>query len=159
RMRGRYRSGRTGFDRADSRSDYLMGMSPEKYADAASDAGIESNVHSDYRTETSGTSGDVRRATENGHRNQAGEQWSPGRRSGSRPIVVHNRSMENRVDKATTDELGSAEPTIFTDPQLVSCGQCGVTLRVYHSGAHLCPGCGIEFDVRRDGSASYFEKL
>lgn len=159
RMRGRYRSGRSGSDHAGSPSDYAGESSPEQNSDAASDAAADSKVYSEYGTVSPGTSGDARRTVENGHRNEAGEQWSPGRRSGSRPIVVHNRSVENRDDKATTEEHESAEPTIFTDPQLVSCGQCGVTLRVYHSGAHLCPGCGIEFDVRRDGSASYFEKL
>lgn len=47
----------------------------------------------------------------------------------------------------------------FDGLRVLACEQCGIGLRLYRSGLHMCPGCGIEFDVGRDGSISYFEKL
>lgn len=47
----------------------------------------------------------------------------------------------------------------FSEPRIVTCEQCELILRVYRSGMHMCPGCGIEFDVKRDGGISFYEKL
>ncbi len=47
----------------------------------------------------------------------------------------------------------------FSEPRIVTCEQCELILRVYRTGMHMCPGCGIEFDVKRDGGISFYEKL
>ncbi|MBI3394326.1 MAG: hypothetical protein HY042_00675, partial [Spirochaetia bacterium] len=51
------------------------------------------------------------------------------------------------------------ERLLFAEPIIFSCEQCGAHIRVYHSGRHMCPSCKVVFRVRRDGSASFVEKL
>jgi uncharacterized Zn finger protein (UPF0148 family) len=48
---------------------------------------------------------------------------------------------------------------VSTEDSILECEQCGTVMRIYKSGRHLCPSCGIEFFVKQDGAASYFEKL
>lgn len=51
----------------------------------------------------------------------------------------------------------SGQPWI--EAKVMGCEQCGLNLRIVNFGLHMCPACGIEFDVRRDGNVSFYEKL
>ena len=57
------------------------------------------------------------------------------------------------------DEEHGAGGVAFSSPQVMACEQCGLNLRIFKSGLHMCPACGIEFDVGRDGRVSFYEKL
>lgn len=63
-----------------------------------------------------------------------------------------------RNDLHGSDQSGDGHQ-FGENPPVLGCQQCGVNLRIYRSGLHMCPTCGIEFDVRRDGSVSFYEKL
>ena len=45
----------------------------------------------------------------------------------------------------------------FKQPHIIRCQECGIGLRLYQSGPHICAGCGIEFDVKPDGQTYYFQ--
>lgn len=50
------------------------------------------------------------------------------------------------------DELAVSNPgehEYRSESRVMACNQCGLNLRIFKSGLHMCPACGIEFDVRR----------
>ncbi len=47
----------------------------------------------------------------------------------------------------------------FREPVFIECEQCRSQMRAYRPGQHMCPTCRIVFRVRRDGTASFQEKL
>jgi hypothetical protein len=52
------------------------------------------------------------------------------------------------------------EPAILLKKhQMIQCEQCGINLRIYQTGPHMCPECGIEFNIKTDGAVSFYEKL
>ncbi len=57
------------------------------------------------------------------------------------------------------ETLQSSVNTRFTEPEIVRCEQCEAPTRVYGPGSYLCPECKIEFRVRAEGTASFYEKL
>lgn len=59
-------------------------------------------------------------------------------------------------EKDIVEEKSTVTQTAY---RLIRCEQCGATLRVYHTGRHMCPECGISMLVKSDGSVSYYEKL
>ena len=56
-------------------------------------------------------------------------------------------------------ESGAGQSQRLTHEHVSACQECGLQLRVYKSGLHMCPACGTEFEVRRDGRVSFYEKL
>lgn len=87
----------------------------------------------------------------------------------SQPVVFTGKDPDSHGEEIRTgneneftdgDSEGTEGPvSTMEDWTVVHCDQCGVHLRVYQTGRHLCPDCGIEFTVRSDGSASFFEKM
>lgn len=50
------------------------------------------------------------------------------------------------------------ETVALAKPKVQRCKNCGVGLRIYQSGRHLCAGCGIEFDVGSNGQTYYMQQ-
>ena len=67
-------------------------------------------------------------------------------------------AVKKRNPATVMDNTLSGIPVAVED-SIIECEQCGASMRIYKSGRHLCPSCGIEFFVKHDGAASYFEKL
>ncbi|MCR9143057.1 MAG: STAS domain-containing protein [bacterium] len=58
-----------------------------------------------------------------------------------------------------SDRASDEEQAAWSESRVMGCEQCGLNLRIFNFGLHMCPACGIEFDVRRDGNVSFYEKL
>lgn len=81
------------------------------------------------------------------------------------------RKIENSEDTEPGKTTSTAESppesavwkrsyaTELHQAEVLNCEQCDTVLRVYRTGAHLCPSCGVKFLVKKDGSTSFFEKL
>ncbi len=71
------------------------------------------------------------------------------------------RSDEGRAQRGVRFSVreAPASKSGFEQPRVLACEQCGASLRVYRAGLYLCPECAVEFQISRDGGASFFEKL
>ncbi len=81
----------------------------------------------------------------------------------SEPVIREYESSERILEPfSQNDRQEKTEvkgEVILPEHRMIVCEQCGLNLRVYQTGPHMCPDCGIEFTVKQDGSASFFEKL
>lgn len=87
----------------------------------------------------------------------------------ARPSAPRPDSDEKADVRSETARRGSgvrfsvreapASESRFEQPRVLACEQCGASLRVYRPGLYLCPECAVEFQISRDGGASFFEKL
>lgn len=84
----------------------------------------------------------------------------------SAPTPDSNETVEVRSDPArkmrgARFSVREAPPpeSRFEQARVLACEQCGASLRVYRPGLYLCPECAVEFQITRDGGASFFEKL
>ncbi len=68
-------------------------------------------------------------------------------------------SGENPLDKTRSSEPLQYEDKTGTAFRVIRCEQCGVNLKVYYVGEHMCSECAIRFRMKGDGSVTYFEKL
>jgi anti-anti-sigma factor len=80
-------------------------------------------------------------------------------------LLADELSLEagSAEDRGEIDRIahssGEARAERWSESRVMGCDQCGLNLRVFNFGLHMCPACGIEFDVRRDGNVSFYEKL
>lgn len=75
------------------------------------------------------------------------------------PAVEENFSSADELHEVQSHPVKSATAREMRESRILRCEQCHSHLRIYQTGRHLCPSCDIEFEVRSDGSASFYEAV
>jgi anti-anti-sigma factor len=121
-----------------------------------SDAGAVKNVPS-----TGGVSVRYREVTA-----RPADELDIGKRGPQPPSQIYRIRREperrgNTADEASAERRGTPFSGVLDNPEgeIILCEQCGAHLRVKRAGEHLCPSCKIRFLVKRDATASFYEKL